>query len=161
MTLQDLGNIGEFLGGLAVIASLVYLALQIRQNTKSVRAATFQAISDATQARQLARANRDSSRVWRIDMSAPGDLDQDELAQFMVLLLASVRGYENQHFQFRQGMIDPELWEGSARAFLSWVVPSQGFQQFWRACRPWFSEEFAGWVDAAESERSASIEGAD
>ena len=137
------------------------MALPIRQNTKSVRAATFQAISDATQARQLARANRDSSRIWRIGMSAPGNLDEDELAQFMVLLLASVRGYENQHFQFRQGMIDPQLWEGSARAFLAWVVPSQGFQQFWRACRPWFSEEFAGWVDAAGGESPASTKDAD
>ena len=42
MTLQDLGNIGEFVGAIGVIASLVYLAVQIRQNTTSVRASTFQ-----------------------------------------------------------------------------------------------------------------------
>ncbi len=37
MTLQDLGNIGEFVGALGVVASLIYLALQIRQNTRQLR----------------------------------------------------------------------------------------------------------------------------
>ena len=31
--LNDLGNIGEFVGAIGVIASLIYLAVQIRQNT--------------------------------------------------------------------------------------------------------------------------------
>ncbi len=32
MTLQDLGNIGDFVGGIAVVISLVYLAFQIRRS---------------------------------------------------------------------------------------------------------------------------------
>ena len=36
MTLQDLGSIGDFIGGIAVIITLLYLANQIRQNTNSV-----------------------------------------------------------------------------------------------------------------------------
>ena len=36
MSLADLGNIGEFVGAIAVVASLVYLALQIRQNTRQL-----------------------------------------------------------------------------------------------------------------------------
>ena len=39
MTLSDLGNIGEMLGGVAVLVTLVYLALQIRQNTRTMRSA--------------------------------------------------------------------------------------------------------------------------
>jgi hypothetical protein len=42
MSLEDLGNIGEFVAAVGVIASLIYLAVQIRQNTDSLRAATFQ-----------------------------------------------------------------------------------------------------------------------
>ncbi len=37
MTIQDWGAIGELIGGVAVIATLVYLSMQIRQNTKSTR----------------------------------------------------------------------------------------------------------------------------
>ena len=40
--LDELGNIGDFLGGLAVVVTLVYLALQIRQNTATTRVQTVQ-----------------------------------------------------------------------------------------------------------------------
>jgi hypothetical protein len=37
MNLQDLANIGELLGGLAILVSLIYLVLSIRQNTRQLR----------------------------------------------------------------------------------------------------------------------------
>jgi len=40
--LDALGNIGDFVGGLAVVVTLVYLALQIRQNTAATRVQTVQ-----------------------------------------------------------------------------------------------------------------------
>jgi hypothetical protein len=42
LTLAQLSDLGELLGGVAVFASLVYLAIQIRQNTRSVRGSTHQ-----------------------------------------------------------------------------------------------------------------------
>ncbi len=37
MTLSDIGNLGEAISAVAVVASLVYLAIQIRQNTRQMR----------------------------------------------------------------------------------------------------------------------------
>ncbi len=37
LTIQDLGALGEFFGSIAVLATLVYLALQTRQNTMAIR----------------------------------------------------------------------------------------------------------------------------
>jgi hypothetical protein len=37
LSLEDLGNIGEFISALAVVISLIYLAVQIRQNTMQMR----------------------------------------------------------------------------------------------------------------------------
>jgi len=36
MDLTQLANLGEFIGGVAVLVTLIYLALQVRQNTKVV-----------------------------------------------------------------------------------------------------------------------------
>ncbi len=36
LTIQDLGALGELLGSIAVLATLVYLALQTRQNTMAI-----------------------------------------------------------------------------------------------------------------------------
>ncbi len=38
LTIQDLGALGELLGSVAVLATLIYLALQTRQNTMGIAA---------------------------------------------------------------------------------------------------------------------------
>jgi hypothetical protein len=48
MSLEDLGNVGEFVAAVAVVVSLIYLAFQIRQNTRWLRASLKQSITDST-----------------------------------------------------------------------------------------------------------------
>ena len=48
MNWEAIGAIGEIIGAIAVLLTIIYLADQIKQNTKAVKAATQQAISDAT-----------------------------------------------------------------------------------------------------------------
>ena len=47
MTLDDWGNLGEVIGSIAVVLSLLYLAAQIRQNSRLARAASLQSQADA------------------------------------------------------------------------------------------------------------------
>lgn len=56
MTLMELGALGEFVGAIAVVVTLVYLAIQIRQNTQAMEesrrlalAQTYQMRADALQ----------------------------------------------------------------------------------------------------------------
>ena len=46
MTIQDMGAVGEMIGGIAVIITLIYLTLQIRQNTRAVRLNTGHAVTE-------------------------------------------------------------------------------------------------------------------
>jgi hypothetical protein len=39
MNLNDLANLGQIIGAAAVVVSLIYVALQIPQNTNAVRSA--------------------------------------------------------------------------------------------------------------------------
>ncbi len=48
MNLDLLGNIGEFIGGLAVIVTLIYLAFQVRQGTKTLRANSVHELTENT-----------------------------------------------------------------------------------------------------------------
>ena len=53
MNWEAIGAIAETLGAIGVIASLVYLAGQIRQNTRSIRGATYQDLIGLTQQAQM------------------------------------------------------------------------------------------------------------
>jgi hypothetical protein len=46
MSLNDLANLGQVIGAIAVVISLIYVALQIRQNTNAVRSATAQTVHE-------------------------------------------------------------------------------------------------------------------
>jgi hypothetical protein len=39
MTIEDLGNLGDLIAAIATVATLIYLAQQIRKNSKSVESA--------------------------------------------------------------------------------------------------------------------------
>ena len=47
MTIQDWGSIGEVVGAIGVILTLLYLATQIRQNTRQIRSEGHQGITDS------------------------------------------------------------------------------------------------------------------
>ena len=64
MTIQDLGAIGDLLGGIAVVVTLIYLAAQIRQNTRINASLIRQNFYDAT--RRDATANHACSGVARV-----------------------------------------------------------------------------------------------
>ena len=54
MTLAELGSLGEFVGAIGVVATLVYLAYQIRQNTHQLEQSTLTAKAAAINASNIA-----------------------------------------------------------------------------------------------------------
>ena len=68
--LEALGNIGDFVGGIAVILTLIYLAVQIRDNTRSTRLAAMQStMLSAQNIGKLPAQDRDLARVVRVGLA--------------------------------------------------------------------------------------------
>ena len=116
MTLDALGNLGEFIGAVGVVVSLFYLALQLRQNTQSVRAASFNSMvqnsitllqhgfRDSEFAAFLARAEND-----------PDGLDPAGKLRWDSYMTAVFRHFGNLVYQQRVGAIDDQMWESYRR----------------------------------------------
>ena len=67
MTLEQLGGLGEFIGAMAVVVSLIYVAFEIRSNSRSTRLAALQTAMESSQRIiELPARDRDLSRVIRI-----------------------------------------------------------------------------------------------
>ncbi len=77
MNWEALGAIGETVGALGVIGTLVYLAVQIRQNTKSLRASTYQAVLDSARSdNELVLVHPHLERVYRVGRRDPTALTE-------------------------------------------------------------------------------------
>ena len=155
MTLQDLGNIGEFVGAIGVVASLVYLALQIRQNTehlsqntRSVRAASFHATSSLL-AQFFSTVNGDPelSRIFRLGLEDPDSLDPDARERFKTTLAQMFSYFQDVFHQHKEGLLEAELWE-SRHANIVMYLGEPGVRKFWQQRRRMFTKSFRALVDA-------------
>ena len=105
-TIQMLGNLGEFVGAFAVVATLIYLTIQVRhsrdameENSRLARAAVIGTTFDhISQFRRHIIDNADVVRIWRQGCAAEQELSEDDwtrfeqLAQEFVFGLTSVFG---------------------------------------------------------------------
>ena len=116
MSLEDLGSIGEVLGGLAVLVSLVYLALQIRQNTTSVRAAASASVAESlSRVTEILSVEPELGRIWTQGLADYDSLDSDARTRFTNIFLTYMRRLENAFYQQSRGFLDPDHWQTTER----------------------------------------------
>jgi hypothetical protein len=119
MSLEDLGNIGEFVAAVAVVISLIYLAFQIRQNTRSVRASTHHATAHAAYGTQHLIAESEAvARILRTGGREPQKLTGEERVRFDAIMRSFFMWYEDTYFQYRNSMIGRDVWEARQRSMM-------------------------------------------
>jgi len=142
MDWDAVGAVAELVGALGVIASLIYLAAQIRQNTSSSRAITFQAAcSEVSHLYRALASDSEIARIYRLGLSEPQNLDQDEFLRFLALLTSVFKGYENMFVQYHQGTVDDQTWEAWRRSMLT-MLELPGAARFWELRGGVFREDF-------------------
>jgi hypothetical protein len=154
VTLQDLGNIGEFVAAIATLITLIYLAAQIRQNTRAVRSSAFQQVVDSFSGISLEIGlNRELSEILDRGSNGLSSLDSVQRRRHWSVLLSFFRRAESVFFQSEQGTLQVESWEG-IREFLRSVLQSQGARQFWDENSFAFNSRFRTFVESELLERS-------
>ena len=158
--LEALGNIGDFLGGIGVLITLLYLANQIKNNSKSVsNAAAESVLQSMTATLQTASSNPQIARVMSLGQLDIDQLTDDEKAQFAFWLYGWFRVLERAYAHFRQGYVDPGEWEGHTLQLTS-VMASSAVQQWWEARRVFFGPDFAAFIDGLDPSEGVPSVGA-
>ena len=152
--LQDLGNIGEFVGALGVVVSLVYLARQMIHNTVSVRAASFNAMVQNS-IRLLEHAFRDPEFATFLARAEadPSALTASERVRWHSYMTAVWRHFGNLQYANRVGTLDGEMWQ-AYRADLKEHLRQKSWAEWFLANRHIFSETLGRQVDLALEEIS-------
>lgn len=152
MDWEALGAVADLISALGVIASLFYVAHQIRRNSTALEAATNQAISDSAQNRLLALAQSpDLAEAWAKAVSSQDELSRRERAQVEFFVRATFRGIENAYVQHRQGLISQESWHGQEQLLRNFLrIPH--LKRWWPGDRRQYEHTFAEYIDGIVSE---------
>lgn len=148
MTLSELADIGELVGGVAVVASLVYLALQVRQNTRAVRGSTLHLNTDLWASLFLRLSDESVAQAYVSGMAGRPDIKPLHYTQFYFICKTMFLALEDQFYQARQGTLDPEIYAAYERATSEQLLAFAGFRIWWLQTRSTFSPHFVERVDA-------------
>ncbi len=123
MNWEAAGAIGEIIGALAVFLTLIYLALQIRQNTKAVQASAVDAsISKVTSVRQSMYESAEIAGIYVAGLANPDDLDELSRTRFRLLMHNVLMSISNIYSQTNFAGLSSSMWE-SQLVLLKRVVP--------------------------------------
>jgi hypothetical protein len=144
--------VGELLGAFAVVASLVYVGQQVKQNTVSLHAAAQQSAIDAIG--ELSVRMVESSELFHVfnrGMAAPAELSPTERTRFYYLCYNALKGFEQAHFHAVHGNLDADTWSG-LRVVVATYVTAPGFRDYWADREAMFSRRFAALVRDLQAE---------
>ena len=149
MSLEDLGNIGEFVAAVAVVASLIYLAAQIRQNTQSVRASTYQSMVQGQRLQPLIVEHREIAELIAQAIEDPSRLDEVDQLRLRFMLNLGFRSFDIYHYQYRKGLLEEEQWSGYDNLIRSFVgtIPAVVSQWWNEGAGQQYSEPFRRYVE--------------
>jgi hypothetical protein len=149
LTIQDLGALGELLGSVAVLATLVYLALQTRQNTIAIGAQLDAASIAENQNSLLSAATSSELGEAMAEDSIIGiTTNQMRLALYWTSSLSS---FQWQLQQARRGLLPSFDEAGLAASTRIGFTAFRSFEGWWEARKESFSPEFVEWVEEQRS----------
>ncbi len=147
MTIQDLGSLGELVGAVATVATLLYLAVQIRHNTRTVRAANASdALGQQNELALLLGQNPEVAKLY-FEGLAGAELDETESRQFQMLIGVWINHSMQSLILEEEGLLSPQL-RTNFRASAEWVVAQPGFDLYWSAWSHTASPQIAELIES-------------
>jgi hypothetical protein len=145
MTITELGAIGELVGGVAVIGSLIYLAAQIRQNTRAMRSTTHQTVVDSV-LRTVESISDHPDVAELVARSAAIDVEFSPMEQVRFDPLANRRFTVYESIFLQRSEIAQEMWEGWDAGYRE-VVANPSMKRFWDKAKFKYHRAFRDYLD--------------
>jgi len=151
MNWDAISAVSQLVGSIAVVLSVLYLAVQVHRSTRVAKLATQDAA--ATALRDVTKPfmeNAELERIWRVGLEDIGALTIEERTRFFHAAYQFLKAFETIHFHYAYGLMDKQLWEGW-QGLLRHYVAAPGMAHYWQVRPDVFSERFRNFVNSLEA----------
>lgn len=146
--LESLAYIGEIVGAAAVVASLLYLAVQVRQGTRAQQTENYaRALDRVSSVQSMLSRENDISRIFASGVQDVSTLTPMERIRFTWAVYEAFDSFEFMFYTYKNDEIPEEVWSRWSTT-VAWWLSFPGVQTWWR-CRPVeFSASFTAFVES-------------
>ena len=160
MNWEAVGAIGEIAGAIGVIVTLVYLATQIRQNTKASNVIAVQAaIEGSAKWHELMASDVELAEVFWRALEDPEAVSAAERRQFASVLLVFLRREQLVYYLHQQGTLPEQMWTARIRT-LCGVLNQPGAHLFLEAGGETLPDDFRQFLKDTMADESTMTDGA-
>ena len=154
MDIQNLGNIGEFVSGIAVIISLVYLAQQIRSSSRAPRFDSHMKIRLLTAESQKNLTDPQKAKIFREGLNDPDSLTEDERTSFFSMIYMMVN-IADARLVYESTSRDHDAYKAEADP-ITFFGNTPGFQRWWVNAKRTYNAEMIAHVESHFSSSSVA-----
>ena len=147
---EAVSAISQMIGSIAVVFSVLYLAVQVHRSTRIAKVAAQDAA--ATSLREVTRPfaeNAELARIWRIGLEDLHSLSAEEQARFFHSSYQFLKAFETIHFHRIHGVMDEQIWQGWC-GLLQHYIASPGMEHYWKLRQDLFSARFQQFIHELE-----------
>lgn len=164
MSIAELGSIGELVAAIATLLTLIYLATQVRQNTRALKSATFQNITgEMGRNVEPISLSADLASILVRGVNEPEKLEPEESVRLASVFVATFRRLESVYVQNRLGSIEDEMIKGFEISIARLLNTPFG-RFWWKSAKTTFYapfaehiEQFAETVDSTDPHPSMMV----
>ena len=156
MTITELGSIGEFIGSIVVLITLVYLVIQMKQTRQSIEANTMATLGasevngNESTMRQLIALYSDESMIDLLIRAAgqnQDDFTANEYVRINTFYHTGFQLHQITYLQWKKHLLDDEYWSFCIRYFGRIQLSQPGVQQWWERNRKTYTTDYRDLVD--------------
>lgn len=145
---------GDIVAALAVVASVVFVAVEIRQNSEAqVQSTTQSVVSDYIATLEKISDNPDFACLYVSGVQDYASLTGSERLRFSAFYMSLYYQLQEMHRLSEEGSVDADTWSGF-RSILKETTRYPGVRQWFGSRRDWFSSRFQAYVDGLISDNT-------
>ncbi len=145
MNWEAVSAISEIIGAIAVVVSLVYLAIQVRASSKATRASVYMGLHDS-QAQYSYLLLSDPSLRDLVDSLDDPKVSVTDRPEFSHLLTMLFNKYELFYFISRENMFSSDVDRAMTKIIAN-RLKTPGVKEWWENSQQSFSPEFVEWAN--------------
>jgi len=150
MNWDAVGAIGELVSAIAVVVTLAYVAMQLRQNTDAMRSSTWQSIQDAEQRYDTLLVSNPELITLFLRGGTQGRaalIEPESALRYDLVAKQLIDLFHTHHYQHEIGMITDDWWQSWVLQYEDAIGSFPGFREAMKQRYPFYRPSFQRFVD--------------
>jgi len=141
--------VAEIVGAVAVVISVVYLAMQVSEGNKELRSQShYNALSLGSRPFEIELENAELAHIIRIGYDRPEELSEDEWYRFTQYQVMAFNAWEYYFYEHEKSAIPEQLWIGANAYYVENTSTKPGLWKFWTEYEHIYAEPFHSYVES-------------